>query len=257
MSKTKGIILGIAVYIFGGSIVGNILSSVIDFYDMTFREAYLWNMYIFIAMAAIYCLVYEFIVDVQNLFSSILALVVMAFLVYYLPYSIGMAVLFNIVNIGAIIWSVCSCNKSKVTVEYTQNRPPQIIDFFVSEEEVSIGDSIRVCWETNYAKTISLKVVRGYKYGDINVNNLSESGSRGFQVLSFDDELTITLILKSFSGNEEDTVYKEKKVKRKVIQNLAVSQNINDNDIEEIYYQPTTYQSINDKYREKVNRGTD
>ena len=113
MNKVIGVIIGLAVYFIGGWIADEILSSAfnIDFLNKSFREVHLWNCYTYLIITAIYCIVYEYLVDDQNLFSSISALGVMAFLIYYLPMSYGTVVLFNIVNIGAIIWSVCTCNK--------------------------------------------------------------------------------------------------------------------------------------------------
>ena len=113
MGKLIGVIIGLVIYFGGGWIIKDIIYSMFgdDLLSMSFEELYLWDLYIYLVITAIFCLIYIIKINVSTESSIsaavITALVAMAFLIYGLPMSMGMVVLFNIVNILSIILAVC------------------------------------------------------------------------------------------------------------------------------------------------------
>jgi len=102
-----------------------------------------------------------------------------------------------------------------LTKNYNQPKP-EILEFHVSKEEISDGEFIEVYWETKNAKNVIISIDRGKKFEHTNYENLGDFGKKKFKISNFDNELSICLVLWSFSEKKEDVVGDAIVVKKKV-----------------------------------------
>lgn len=110
--KLLWIIIGIAIYFGGGWIAKDIVFSMIETTnETTLRDIIFYECLIYSVIALLFYFISEFYGPVEGLHDSMIPVLLIGgavVLVYALPYSIGLMILYNIINIGGIIWGICA-----------------------------------------------------------------------------------------------------------------------------------------------------
>ena len=105
MSKILNIILGLIIYFIGGWIIESIVFSIIELpIETTFQDMFFYECLIHSILSGLYLFVLSVINKEETTGIPIAIISIMCVLVYYLPLSYGIIVLYNVVNIVAIVW---------------------------------------------------------------------------------------------------------------------------------------------------------
>lgn len=109
MERLIWIVVGIIIYFGGGWIAKDIVFSMIDITEeTTLGDLTLYEYMTYSVIAGVVCLVPTFYKDNSAGFLSLFAIGIMFAVVKEMPLSMGLIILYNIINIGGIIWAVCT-----------------------------------------------------------------------------------------------------------------------------------------------------
>lgn len=108
MKKFKWVIIGLVIYLVGGWIVKQAVFSIIEITgDMTLKDIARYEMNAYISIPIVLSLISSIIKDNNAVFFvSLLICLITSFLVEIVSYSVIAVILFNIVNIGIVVWSI-------------------------------------------------------------------------------------------------------------------------------------------------------
>lgn len=109
MGKLIWIIIGIIIYFGGGWITKDIIFSMIEITDETTLETLIsYEFIIYSIIAGTVSLIASTYAGNETGLNSILVIGATWFIAKEMPLSTGLIILYNLINIGGIIWAICS-----------------------------------------------------------------------------------------------------------------------------------------------------
>lgn len=109
MAKLIWIIIGLAVYFIGGWIAKDIVFSMIEITnETTLGDLVSYEFITYSAVAGLVSAIASLYKDNEIGYLSLLAIGLAGGILKDMPLSIGVIILYNIINVGAIIWAICT-----------------------------------------------------------------------------------------------------------------------------------------------------
>lgn len=110
---------------------------------------------------------------------------------------------------------------------------PEIISFYASKKEISIGEFVDVYWETEYTQKCDILIDMGTKI--LTYENVGVSGTRRFKISDIKDYLDIYLIAFDLDGREnfKSKIHLQKTTRSKPIQTSMSETYTNEQKIDE------------------------
>ncbi|WP_072544612.1 hypothetical protein [Mediterranea massiliensis] len=109
MGKIIWIIVGIIIYFGGGWIAKDIVFSMIEITnETTLKDLASYEFITYSIIAGIVSFIASIYEDNEIGYISLLAIGITCGVAKEMPFSIGLIILYNIINVGGIIWAICT-----------------------------------------------------------------------------------------------------------------------------------------------------